>query len=153
MKMTVDPGIFTGIAIWRNGSIYPFTTELRAVGNKNTILNTRLMPLRDNFIPLLTKYKVDECFVEDAEYWEGSFRSRTSASRGNLMLLSNIIGIYIDCCLSCNTKVYKLKPKEWKGQMKDEVVARRVLMANGMQYKSVHITQAVGMGLSIQGKL
>jgi hypothetical protein len=155
MILTVDPGIHTGIAYFQFATTQcPVIYEINAGKGK---IEDRIRNLSEQFqevIILVNKSRtVVECYIESVEWWEGDLISRTSSSRGNLSFLAYIVGVYSAVCFQNNIKVHLLPARAWKGQMSKEVTAERVRRVNGMTYKSSHLTDAVGIGLSLQGVL
>jgi hypothetical protein len=155
MILTVDPGIHTGIAHfpWPKTSV-PTIYECNAGKGK---IEDKLESLHGQFQEAITlaneERTVVDCYIEGVEWWEGDLISRTAGSRGNLSFLAYIVGVYSSVCVVNNIKVHLVLAREWKGQMSKEVTAERVRRVNGLTYKSPHITDAVGIGFSLQGVL
>lgn len=148
---TIDPGINTGIALWEDHVKLPvckFIAVKSGIGEIN-----QLESLCKGFYTIVLGCSARECVIESDEFWKGSLKSETSATRGNLSLLSHIVGAYFGVCSILHVKCSFIKAREWKGQMSKEIVARRVEMALGIRYSSSHITDAVGIGLALKGLL
>ena len=150
-RATVDPGINTGIALWVDNNSIPLIESFSIQSGIGEM--KQLFFLCSQFQKVMARYRPKECYIESDEFWKGDLRSETSAARGNLALLSHIIGAYYG--ISCQLRIdcHFIKAREWKGQMNKDIVARRVEMAIGLKYTSSHITDAVGIGLALRGVL
>ena len=158
MILTIDPGINTGIAHFKtHDDKRPNVYEIRA--RKDASIEKRLLNIHVEFNTLLYIIEEEEksdlvsCYIESVEYWEQNLISRTSAVRGNLSFLSYMVGVYSSVCFQHGIEVHLLPARAWKGQMDKEVTAERVRRVNGITYKNSHITDAVGIGFSLQGVL
>lgn len=145
--ITIDPGRNTGIAIWY-GNKYPDIYEINTP--KRFTAESILPYLGDHFIEIISKYSyLKKAIIEGVDYRENSIISRVSAQRGNLSILSYIVGNY-QALLRINliSDIRILTAKEWKGNLTKEATATRVKLINGLTYSSDHITDAVAIGFS-----
>lgn len=91
--------------------------------------------------------------IEFPDVWAGSARSHSAAVRGDLHKLC-----YLAALLASEmrrrgaTHIQLISPREWKGQMSDVIVKRRVYRALKVKYRT-HEADAVGIGLHLQGQL
>jgi|WetSurMetagenome_2_1015567.scaffolds.fasta_scaffold40621_8 hypothetical protein len=158
MVCTIDPGINTGFALWdtvyfeRQQAKQPIDTY-----GINTYCNgkeNQLSDLGNKIYNLLDPYTFDRIIIENTELWSGNLKSQTSIATGNLFLETLIIGEYFHYfTFNHNVQPKLIVAKKWKGQMSKDVTKRRVQMVTGKLYPSEHITDAVGIGLSLQGLL
>jgi len=156
MILTIDPGINTGIAHFKtHDDKRPDVYELRAPIKGS--IEDRIKYLSNKFnvlIYLCNNIRLcSSCYIESVEFWQQNLTSVTSAVRGNLSFLAYIVGAYSAICLRNEIEVHLLPARAWKGQMDKEVTAERVRRVNGITYKNSHITDAVGIGFSLQGVL
>lgn len=156
--MTVDPGNITGIAVWKTGIIPYKTLDIRiklAVGDPLDV-DECVRQMAEKFTQLFQE-DLNDCRPEIV-YIEGvrvynTLKSMTSAMRGNLMWLSYLVGAYTQIVHGFGAQAKIIEPSQWKGQMNKTAVKRRIERRIGMVYRNEHITDAVGMGLSIAGIL
>lgn len=150
--LTIDPGDNTGWAYWDN-SLNPvvgsFSYDKTLKGKPLQIQNLAAM-----FETMLTNefyrkgLKIEQVVIEEVSIWEKSLTSMASAKRGDLFKLAMVIGAYIDRCGAFYLPVKLVKPNDWKGQLPDYAVARRVQQITGNEYANPHIYSAVGIGLN-----
>ena len=108
---------------------------------------------------VLAKHNVKHLVLEFPQLWSGSATSMASGSRGDLFKLCYLVGAFGECFsyhsdlrhLNDHRSI-KIEPQEWKGQLTKRTVDRRIARALDAQYPE-HISDAVGIGLAIQGKL
>ena len=105
-------------------------------------------------------------FVEFPEVWGGSLTSNTAVRGGKngnapLLKLASLSGMVVYSFLmgmktvsSPQVRVQYIKPGEWKGQLKKELVIQRIRRAygwvDGEPELRDHEADAVGMGLAVQ---
>ena len=95
-----------------------------------------------------TQYKeIDLITFEYIEKYD-SLKSEVSISTGSLFKLGLLIGMYCEVAYRLGYRYRLLLARDWKGQLTKEATALRVKRINGQTYKTDHITDAVGMGLS-----
>jgi len=156
--LSIDPGDHSGWAYWK-GDLFPIVGQFDVSHRKEIrILEDQLAYLwklfSENFSLLLDKYhNTKYVFLEGVEFWEGSLKSVTAAKRQNLMKLAYLVGGYANEARSRGVEVRILPARQWKGQMSNKVLEKRVLSINGQFYESEHILNAVGIGLSRMGLL
>lgn len=152
--LTIDPGDHTGWAYW-NGTNEPMVGQYNVSKSKNMVLTEDdLAYLMERFSNLLDKFDVcTRVYIEGVELWEGSLRSMTSAKRGNVFKLAYLVGGYFNEARRQGIETRILPAREWKGQLPNDVLERRLRALNGVVYASDHILNAVGIGFSRVGLL
>ena len=158
MILTIDPGLHTGIAVWRSwGDRFPLTYELYAGGKGSH--EDKLYVLQRKFVLMIQEIKlkmhddISNIFIEGVEHWSGDLKSQTASTRGNLSFLSYMVGIYCAVGFADCATVKIVPARVWKGQMSKKVTTERVFRVNGIKYKSSHVIDAVAMGFALQGIL
>lgn len=152
--LTVDPGWNTGWAYWTRGSFHPSTGILIS---KYTDPTDKLNDLSDQFGQLLTIQNPRFVMMEGTSFWVESLKSQVSFSRGDAIYLTYLIGQYMRECYLQKKKFDLILAIDWKGQMDDKKVKKRVLRRNAVDYKQFHgqywphVTDAVGIGLWMLG--
>jgi hypothetical protein len=169
---TVDPGFNgTGCALFKTLSpgviSYPDDTslikpiaEIRARPKSNPNYYEELViNIAGQFSLLLTQWDVRHVAIETPKLFGSSAVSHASAAGGDLFRLTYLVG-----WLACRGYNYTVEPtilftaNEWKGEMGKEAVDRRICRAyertytKGGMFKN-HVSDAVGMGLALVGKL
>jgi hypothetical protein len=174
--LTVDTGDHTGWAFWRNVDVqepahYGQITLPRkpTAGKKNAMLG-QLPPLSantemqlaymwDQFSKIPAKLmtlgmgRPKDVVLESLEHWGTDEASLAAIRSGKLFKLAYLIGGYANIAQHWGAQVHLVKAREWKGQMDKDATKIRVRMAIGKEFGSTHVTDAIGMGLSLMGKL
>jgi len=154
--LTVDPGWNTGYAFWEAHNKLPDVGMFK-VSKAKSIASTeaRLSDLWCKFEDLIDKYmpKLELCIIESVQLWEGSLTSMTAARRGDIFKLSMLIGGYAKVCMDRGVDFEFLTAQQWKGQLTKKAVELRVKRRIGQVYAADHITDAVGIGLSLMNNL
>ena len=102
----------------------------------------------------VSNHNLSAAYIEYPELWGASAKSQASAQQGDLMKLVFLCGCYAQTLTyAWSVQSTLIFPREWKGQMPKVVVAKRVYRAIERRYESTHITEAVGMGIALQGRL
>jgi len=154
---TVDSGYNTAMAVWRGAMIdldmihmpkIEYFTVSDAIKQKEDKLMTAWAKFEH---ALLQHPDIGMVFIEDTALWQESLTSLTSGSTGDLLTLSQVIGGYAMICFSHGIRFKLIPAQQWKGQLNKGAVARRIIreMGEAWQFKNDHITDAVGMGLSM----
>lgn len=149
---TVDVGKKTGIAIW-NGTAFPETAELAYRGKVKIDIPKYLYEMHNAFSDyinndLSVSSLYDFIQIEGVGYWDGSEKSRMSASRGDLFTVAYLVGVYASTALHYTRNVRIVTAPQWKSQLSKAGTAARVKRINGLTYDSEHITDAVAMGFA-----
>lgn len=144
--LTVDPGFNTGAAYWHRNCDGP-GTEYFIVPGKGT--SHKLKWAWDRFDDLLECRDPDAVFIESTQLWQESLTSLTSGSTGDLLTLTLLIGGYARICQTRKMMFELLPAQQWKGQMNKDTVARRIFREIGLRFPNSHVTDAVGMGMSL----
>lgn len=97
-------------------------------------------------------YSTEVIIIEGVSFWGDSIKSEVSAKTGSLTLLSYIVGSYLNVCAMHQDEVYDILFQQWGGQMKPDMVRERVQRITKQKFNNQHTYDAVGMGLSVQGK-
>lgn len=151
-QLFIDPGFHTGYAYF-TGDVKPITGSFKY--NKNAINDNiphYLSLMSDKFLSMLNLFesknqKIQYITFEYIEEYD-SLKSSVSISSGSLFKLGLLIGVYADVAYDKGIPYRLLLAREWKGQLSKAATALRVKRINNQTYKSDHITDAVGMGLS-----
>jgi len=162
MKVTIDPGLNTGIALWTDD------WELSAWEiMKNEVKDKDRKAMYHDIIEMTNrlKYFVSHSIViksrkfaaiEGVGFWSSNLTSRTAASTGRIFRLAYQVGMYVRCLKSeCGfKKVIVPEASYWKGQMDDEAVKLRVKRNLGkLPTDNQHVLDAIGIGLGLEGSL
>ena len=147
--LTVDPGMATGWAIWegpnpRKPSIYG---QIR-VAHSN--LETDLSELFKRFTEIQICERV--C-IEYPGIWQHSATSMVAAFSGDLIKLATIVGGFAAIAKRSDAILTLLPPQRWKGQLSKDAIKMRVKRATGIDERSSHINDAIGIGLYLLGLL
>lgn len=154
--LCIDVGDNTGYAYWKDNQLAlygQFSTK------ENDRLDNYIREMSENFSDLIEHVRseihgeIDLCILEGVELWGGSLRSITSAKRGNLFKLAYLVGVYSNVCYAHDIPFRIVLARAWKGQMSDDVVARKVRFLTGITFKKSrqHTADAIGIGFSMMG--
>jgi hypothetical protein len=155
--VTVDVGYNTGVAVTDRDRIEDtFILREKAVDKKRE-LTTRLLNMGSAFGKLLesliTPYNtIDLVLVEGVQIYASSESSMASASSGDLVGLSYLVGIYAQHASARGIETRIVLPRQWKGSMGKAIVKNRIKRATDLDYQE-HVADAVGISLSFRGKL
>ena len=149
--ITVDPGLNTGIAIWRETD----TPEVKEIicPARIKIWTARLNYMWCMFKKIIENKSLLCCYIEGTAYYEENEVSRQALKRGDLFHLIGVSYGYAALCSAYGIDFEFILPSQWKGQMSKQATADRVFQLNGRRYSSDHITDAVGIGFAIQKRL
>lgn len=151
--LTVDPGDHTGFAYWK-GDLYPITGQINLPSKlRDSILEEQLNYMANQFVYEVKKNQPSIIYIEGVEFWEGSFKSLTSAKRQNLSKLAYLVGCYFRVVTEMKIPCRVFPARIWKGQMPNKVLEAKIYRINGQKYASEHILNAVGIGFSRMGFL
>lgn len=152
--LTVDVGVNTAFAKW-DGSYLPEVRSIKGGSTKN--IEVYLSDMREKFSLELISFKYWESlktvYIEGVQYLGDDLKSITSSRRGDLAVLSYLVGVYASQCMAFNIPVKILTASQWKGQLTKRATAERVYRINKQRYKNEHIRDAVGMGFSLVKKV
>ena len=146
---TVDPGRKTGIAFW-DGTFFPSTTTISYKDAIKKSLSKYIAYMTDSFYDLLDTHNTYYKFIqiEGVEVWGSSSKSMASATSGDLIILSYLVGAYVVVAQEFTKEVQIKTAPQWKGQLSKEGTAARVKRINKLTYENDHITDAVAMGFA-----
>ena len=149
--LAIDPGLHTGLAYFPGKTIVPETMDFnvdykaRTTAEKlNSLIGKLSLIWNDS-----SKY-IEHVVIEGVSIYSGSVKSMTAATRGNLSLLSYIVGAYYCHFISFGCEIDVISP-QWKGQLNYNALDEWVYQINGQHYKSEHIRAAAGLGLWKKG--
>jgi hypothetical protein len=143
---TCDPGLNTAIAYWGYNKRVPLKTE---VFHCSTKVKTHEQKLADLQLGLIAHYyKCKKFYIEGVSVYSGSLKSMASATRGDLSLLSYIVGVYLSIFMYLKIDC-EILSSQWKGQLDYDTLRLWVKRINGHEYKTEHEVSAVGMGLYV----
>lgn len=155
--LTIDPGLKnTGWALWHDLQKPPRAAERPAFSGVHKVLAPSWTHALDSQTTWLNNLLVQRRFglvvIEWVEMW-GTIRSEATAKKGTLFQLAALIGamFYVAWDVTHSEPVLVLA-REWKGQLKNPALKRRVKRALGKTYRD-HEADAVGIGLALQGAL
>jgi len=158
--MTVDPGIGgTGIAYWdmisRGRSKPHLPDTVKAITSKEPVWESKVEAITATFSGVLEALKPNWVIIEFQELWAGSASSMASASGGSLFKLTYLTGQFGKAVNDrCPNMAVLIGPSGWKGQLSKKAIDLRIRRAFGKKVKFPnHVSDAVGMGLAIQGVL
>ena len=151
--LTIDPGVHTGLAFWKNEKT--MLPETEQINNKTTskIPMDKVTSLNNQFWAYLQKNKqIEFCIIEGVQYWENSSVSRVAGRRGDLTFLSYLCGSYYQTCKHEKINAFIIPPY-WKGQLNYDNLSIWIEKLNNKIYSSEHITSAVGIGFFVKGEI
>ena len=148
--ISIDPGFNTGVAIWEKEKLIG-SSLLVAPDNTNMDLPERIEYLLTLLTEIYDRNPPEAIIIEGVYLFGDALRSITSARRGDLFKLAYVVGAYM--CLSFGyTSVIIIKEaREWKGQLPDAVVMKRIKKLYPKCSFSIHEADAIGIGLNYLG--
>lgn len=151
--LTVDPGFNTGWCYWVTGSIY-HTGQITLPKIPKRTEKQKVNFMWDGFLDLLRLCgNLDTVVIEGVANYHSN-ASKAANAAGDLFTLSYLIGGYMGACHGCGIEDVRLvTAPQWKGQLTKAMTAQRVRLALKETFPSDHITDAVAIGLSLQGRL
>jgi hypothetical protein len=152
---TVDPGMNTAMVYWVDGMNYPPVIKTFGCTSKAKTRVEKISDLSMKFSKQLDTHVIplEKIYIEGVEFWEHNLTSRTATVRGDTILLSYIVGAYIEVCRSKSVPCEILEARMWKGQMDKSAVKARVDRVFTTNFGTSHAYDAVGIGLSLMGLL
>jgi Holliday junction resolvasome RuvABC endonuclease subunit len=155
---TVDPGLGgTGAAFWSTLSragkydvIAPSDTHMETHLHGNW--HDRMVRIVVGLTGMLKSWRTQTLVLEMPRLWSGKKKSQCAAASGKLFKLSALTGAIIVAARHADIQVAEVYPDEWKGQLDDRLVHKRIYRKLGLEFPT-HVHDAVGMGLAIQGVL
>ena len=177
--VTCDPGVQgTGLAYWRYGAFsrngFPVFPELTGCirGRRNLKGRDRVADVISRAGLWLANLPAAPAVfvVELPGLWEGNAVSHAAAVKGDTFglayLAGRLAGEVAACGLGLPSRhapdIWTVSPQEWKGQLPKATVDRRIVAAWAKyapgcvmppEFLQDHVSDAVGMGLSIGGWL
>jgi hypothetical protein len=159
LYLSIDPGLNTAIAVWTNDNILITTIEFTINKYKHKKIMTlehKLTLMRLFLSSKIGKYinHINRVHIESVELWSGSSISYISGIRGDLFLLSYLVGIYFEFFISKNINTYLIPATKWKGQLSYGALLMKVANILGLDESmySEHEINALGLGLYTQGR-
>ncbi|GAG10075.1 unnamed protein product [marine sediment metagenome] len=154
--LTGDPGIGgTGWAYWLEIA-RPCEPSLPLLSDAKTTSKTGFEAVEilwNWFDGLVDVLRPETVVMEFPKLWSSSGVSQGSAAKGDLFKLTYLIGGYGRIVSERTRKpMVLISPAGWKGQLPKKVVDARIKLAIGKKYRN-HESDAVGLGLSLQGAL
>jgi hypothetical protein len=152
----VDPGLNTALAYFDEGTLKTtdiFKCPKDKKGSDSVSRKEQLHLMGKEFQRMLSNIpSYTTVFIEGVQVYSSSMKSCVAAFRGDTVFLSQLVGVYMHICDTLGKNVYILLPREWRGNMPDAVVVERIKRRLGVVYPE-HISDAVGIGLSVLGRL
>lgn len=151
--LTVDPGMNTGWAFWSGFSVRP--TEYGQVTVHHQNLSNDLTDLFRKFEALRKfNWRIQRVALEYPGAWAGSATSAASVFSGDLIKLAALVGGYAAIASRVwGAEVSLIPPHVWMKSMSKDAVKFRVQRATGIDVKSSHINDAIGIGLHLKNRL
>lgn len=156
--ISVDTGLHSEVVLWNRLSNH-LDYKIQKIYDINcpsSCISTfdRLNFIRRKLDFFLYKHQVNIAFIEGVSYWSNSDKSKLSAEKGDLVLLSYIVGCMYTELISYSIETYDILFQEWGGQMTPNMIKKRVLskLPQYGSFPNQHVYDAVGMGLSLQGR-
>lgn len=153
--VTIDPGYNTAIADWYNTGVldidppvvHYFTVPIIIKGTEEKLswAWTKFEEIMYRIVPKIA-------YIEDTALWQENLTSLASGSSGDLLTLTKLIGGYCCICMALRVPFKLITVESWKGQVSKDVVKRRIMREKGWMFKNDHMTDAVGIGLSMINK-
>jgi hypothetical protein len=150
--LTIDPGRNTAIALWKGIELIScLCIRHKDLDDHKEICKTFNTMLFD---VCGCTMGASFAFIEGVSIYQASLKSLTSASRGDLTRLAMMVGYYETLLLMQCVTVTIVPPQDWKGQLPDDVIKKRVERVLPSAKKiNIHQYCAIGIGLSLQGRL
>lgn len=146
--ISVDPGMNLGWAYWVEGDLIDYGQ----ITAKHRTLAEDLFYLFHEFDDVALRLQPEKVLIEYPNVWEGSAVSAAAQASGDLLKLAAIVG-GIGAISACHgADVAYVLPGKWKGQMGKDAVKMRVRRALGVEERSSHMNDAIGIGLWSFGK-
>ncbi len=147
--MSVDPGMNLGWAFWTDKTLVEYDQILA----KHTTLEKDLVFLFKEFEQVLYyKGPLDKVIIEYPGVWAGSQVSAAANASGDLIKLGAVVGGIAALCVAMKAEVVFVNAGKWQGQLSKDAVKIRVRRALGIEERSSHINDAIGIGLWTQGR-
>lgn len=149
--LTVDSGMNTGWAYWVDGELINYGQVTIKHAQLASDISSMISKVRD---VVLAYPDLDAAYLEYPHAWAGSATSEAASASGDLIKLGALVGVVatvIECYTSA--KCSYILPYKWKGQLGKDAIKFRVARALGVDERSSHINDAIGIGLHVLGKL
>lgn len=149
--ISIDPGFNTGVAVWDKKGELVYTQLIREV--KTDELPLRILSMTMQLEKICDTYDPNLVLIEGVYLFGEATRSKAAARRGDLFKLAYIVGAYIQVASNYTTYIQVLNANQWKGQLPDQVIKKRVLKFTGLCFGNQHVPDAIGIGMNHMGKL
>jgi Holliday junction resolvasome RuvABC endonuclease subunit len=146
--ISIDPGMHTGWAYWEDGEL----ADYGQYSIKHDDLGKDLHALFQDISMLFARLKPDRILVEFPNMWAGSAVSAAASASGDLLKLAAMVGGIMALGHEIGSTVSIVLPAKWKGQLDKDAVKVRVKRSLGIDEKSSHMNDAIGIGLWALGK-
>ena len=158
--LIVDPGLGgTGLAFWATlrrpsaKAIPPDDTNLITPKRHKDWL-ARVWMVEKAFAAYVRTWKPTLVIIEFQKVWASNPVSVAAATGGDLFKLTLLTGVVAAAAHRSGAEVALVLPGEWKGQLSKPATRNRLKRAFGKKGAFAdHVEDAVGMGLSLQGRL
>lgn len=149
----VDPGMSTGWAFFADSETTQPVVGQFYVRKSGSIqlIEDRLIDVYVDFDSVLKATNPLIVYIESAE-GRADAAGMQAAMGGSVIILSYVIGVYRALCWQHGIDCKFILRRKWAGQLSDVAVGKRIERVTGRVYRE-HERDAVGMGLSIAGKL
>lgn len=153
--LTICPGEHTGWAYWNGGEVPAEVGQFNSIIPKTAkTLDCQLKQMREEFSLLTLKFTdLKHVYVEGIELLNSNIISANALKRGKLQKLSYRIDVFSKICQELSIDFTVISANRWKGQIGDDEVSLQVYRSIQQYYPQTLITNSVGLGLSIMGRL
>jgi hypothetical protein len=162
--ISIDPGTHTGVAYWEYSFVdvpdevftINFHQDQGRIEDKLKWMSEEFCEWFGNKVTRQKKLKKPLIvFLEGVELWNTSAKSSAAGSKGDLSALAYLVGAYFRIVTVQGIECITVKPTEWKGQMSDAIVKKRIerVLTSEMPKCSVHARSAIGIKLALTGRL
>ena len=156
--MFVDPGFNTGITYWRYCRVNPYDDSnskyqyicLQLEPDKKYKGIGRQYDLWKQFNNLLDDFRPHTVVFEDVTV-RNDEQSILAAKSGNIIKLDRVLTGYLAACVFKEIDCELLRVVDWKGNMNDAQVQRRIKWLTGLEFPTPHIADSFGMTLNEMG--
>jgi hypothetical protein len=156
-RLSVDVGnAGTGLAFWQDSRWEDRRALPTAVLNLYAPKAVEGWQERAEFLcsafdETLKSRAVVHVYIEEPEFWQGSVKGMTAATKGDLIKLVHLVGMYHGVCLKRGIPVTLIPVSVWKGQLPKPVVISRIKARLPGVKASSHSWDAIGIGLHARG--
>ena len=154
--MTIDPSVRdVGIAYWlKQETLKPHATAVLRGPRGIHWVESLWSIVKEYRVLLGSLTPLKSVYIEWPSVWTGSAKSMSGAAAGDLGKLWTSVGALMAASRIHNPeiKLYPVPVNDWKGQLPKKAVCSRIMRTIGETYPD-HVSDTVGIGLALQGRL